>query len=83
MSKRIKNDLPSLNLVDDKTIGERIMEVRKYKELTQLELSKKIGIKRRLLSEYETGRINISGEMVTRFAIALEVSADILLGLKK
>lgn len=83
MSKRIKDDLPELNLIDDKSIGERIMGIRKNKGLTQLELSSKIGIKRRLLSEYETGRVSISGDMVTRFAIALEVSADSLLGLEK
>lgn len=83
MPRKLKKELPPLELIDSKTIGERLLEVRKNKELTQLQLSKKIGIERRLLSEYETGRVNISGEMVTRFAIALEVSTDSLLGLEK
>lgn len=83
MPRKMKTELPKLQLVDDMTVGERVMTIRKNKELTQLQLSKKIGITRILLSNYETGRIRMFDEMITRIAIALEVSTDVLLGLKK
>lgn len=82
MPKKIERELPQLNLVDDKTIGERIAELRKLRGLSQLELAEKIGIERRLISEYETGRVRVYDEMITRLAIALEVSTDILHGLE-
>lgn len=83
MPKRIHRELPKIILVDEKTIGERIAEVRKNKGLSQLELADKIGIDRRLLSDYEVSRCRIYGEMVTRIAIALEVSPNKLLGFEK
>jgi transcriptional regulator with XRE-family HTH domain len=46
-----------------------------------MELAEKIGIPHRLISDYERGRLHISDEMLARFSIALEVSADSILGL--
>lgn len=83
MPSRPKRELPDLISNDGKTIGERISKIRKEKELTQLELSTKIGIKRALLSEYETGRTRIFGDMIIRIAIALEVTPNQLMGFEK
>ena len=83
MPKKIERELPKLKLVDSKTIGERVAEIRKERGLTQLELSSKVGIIRRLLGDYELGNSRIYGEMITRLAVALEVSTDRLLGLEK
>lgn len=83
MPKSVRNDLPELKLIDNKTIGERIAQVRKNKGLTQLELAEKIGIKRALLSDYEIGRTRIFGEMVIRIALALQVSPNRLFGFEK
>lgn len=83
MPSKIRKELPEIELIDDKSIGERITEARKYKGLTQQDLAGKLGIARRLLSEYETGRTRIFGEMITRIAIALQISTDSLHGLKK
>lgn len=57
------------------------MHARKERGLTQKELAEKIGIKRTLLTDYETGRLHLSDEMLTRFALALGISSDLLLGL--
>jgi transcriptional regulator with XRE-family HTH domain len=54
---------------------------RKAQGLTQKQLSEKIGIGRPLVTDYEIGRLRLSGEMVLRFALALGVSTDFLLGL--
>lgn len=83
MPKKIDKELPEIELADSKTIGERIAEVRKNKGFSQIELCEKLGIDRRLLSEYEVGRCRIYGEMITRIAIALEVDPARLLGFKQ
>ena len=57
--------------------------MRKEHGFTQKELADKIGITETSVSEYETGRLRLSDEMVVRLAISLDVSADTLLGLKR
>ena len=74
--------LQPLALNGKETIGKRIASLRKRKGLTQAELAEKIGITRKLVSDYETDRTHLNDEMVIRFSIALSVSSDMLLGLK-
>lgn len=35
----------------------------------------------RLVSDYETGRLHLNDEMLARFVLALETSADVVLGI--
>jgi len=77
-----KYKLKPLNLDIDK-IGQRIAYLRKGKGLTQAELGEKIGISQKLVAAYENGHIRMYDEMIARFAIALGVTADNILGLKK
>ncbi len=76
-----KKKLTPLNL-SESTIGQRISIFRKKLNLTQKELAERIGIERIIVSDYERGRIRLYDEMVVRFAIALGVTTDKLLGLK-
>ena len=76
-----KPDLPPLNICKQ-PIGHRIAMIRKEKGLTQQNLADKIGISRSLLSNYEVARNRLYDEMLIRFAIALDVSLDYLVGLK-
>lgn len=64
------------------TLGERIARLRKEKGYTQAELAEKIGIIQALISEYERDKLRPHYEMIIRFALALEVTTDELLGLK-
>jgi hypothetical protein len=41
-----------------------------------------MGITRKQITDYETGRTRMNDEMVVRFALALNVSTDQLLGIK-
>jgi transcriptional regulator with XRE-family HTH domain len=66
-----------------KAIGENIKQIRKRKGLSQIELAEKIGISQKLLSHYEKGRLKISSDLIVLIAGALDVSSDLLLGLKK
>ena len=68
--------------IGKETIGKRIAKIRKEKGLTQLELANEIGITRSHVSKYEIGWIRLYDEMLIRFAIALNVSLDYLVGLK-
>jgi len=76
---RIK--LPPLDLGDE-SFGQRLARLRKEKGYTQVELAKKIGTIQSIISDYERDRLRPHAEMVIRFAIALEISADECLGLK-
>ena len=82
MPTKLKANLPPLKL-DDDTVGQRLARIRKARGYTQRELAEKIGINYRLVSEYETERLRLHDEMLTRFALALEVSTDEILGLKQ
>lgn len=62
--------------------GERIAGLRKTKGLSQEALAEIMGITRKQITDYETGRARMNDEMVVRFALALKVSTDQLLGLK-
>lgn len=80
MPQKTKFKLEPLN-IGKETIGERIAKIRKEKGFTQLELAEKIGITRSHVSKYEIGWIRLYDEMLIRFAIALDVSLDYLVGL--
>lgn len=65
------------------SVGSRIGYFRKKRGLTQAGLARLIGITNVLVSHYERNRLRINNDMLARFALALKVSADDLLGLKK
>ena len=81
MAKKSRFKLPPLHHGGE-TIGQRLARLRKAKGLTQVALAKKIGIIQTLVSEYELDKLRLHAEMLMRFALALEVSADEILGLK-
>jgi len=63
------------------TTGERILRLREEKEMKQKELADLVGITEASLSRYENNKRTPSGEIISKIASALEVSADYLLGL--
>ncbi len=80
MPRRSRLKLPPLNLGKE-TMGERIARLRKERGYTQAELAEKTGIIQALISDYERDKLRLHAEMVIRFAQALEVATDELLGL--
>ena len=75
-----KQTLPPIT-DSDETIGQRIAHFRKLRGMTQRQLADRIGIVQNLVSDYENGKIRLYDEMVARFAIALKVSSDDILGI--
>lgn len=57
--------------------------LRKEKGKTQVELAKEMGLTQGLISDCELDKLRPYHEMIARFAFALDVSADALLGLKR
>lgn len=60
--------------------GDRLRALREEVNLTQEELSKKIGIKRDRYAKYETGATPVPGHLIVMFADFFMVSAGYLLG---
>jgi transcriptional regulator with XRE-family HTH domain len=81
MPPRSRLKLPPLNLGPE-SFGQRLARIRKERGFTQIELAQKIGTIQVLVSNYECDRLRMNAEMVVRFARALGVSADVVLGLK-
>jgi transcriptional regulator with XRE-family HTH domain len=63
--------------------GERLARLRKERGFTQVELAERVNMIQVLISDYELGKLRPYGDVVARFAEALEVSADELLGLAR
>jgi transcriptional regulator with XRE-family HTH domain len=82
MPRRSKFNLPPLNLGKE-TLGQRIARLRKERGYTQVQLAEKIGITQDLISAYELDKLGMQAQMVVRFAKALAVSTDELLGFKR
>ncbi|MBZ4687319.1 MAG: Helix-turn-helix domain protein [Clostridiales bacterium] len=61
-------------------IANRIKELRKSKNLTQIELAKQIGMSRAALSLYEIGKREPDSKTINKLADFFNVSTDYLLG---
>jgi len=80
MPRKLKAPLAPLPRSSE-TVGQRIARTRRARGLTQKQLGERIGTERTLVTDYEIGRLRLSGEMIARFALALDVSTDFILGL--
>ena len=61
-------------------IGRRLKELRLSRDMTQVDLAEKLGMKQSVLSECEKGQVRLHGKLILALAHALSVSADELLG---
>jgi transcriptional regulator with XRE-family HTH domain len=81
MPKKSKFSLPPVAKKGE-SIGQRIARLRKERGYTQTELAERIGIIQALVSDYERDKLRLNAEMLIRFAQALAVASDEILGLK-
>jgi transcriptional regulator with XRE-family HTH domain len=79
MPKVSRFDLPPVDFGGE-TLGQRIARIRKERGLTQVELAAKIGIIQPIVSSVEGDERKLFAEMAVRFAQALDVTMDELLG---
>ena len=66
--------------VEYTTFGKRLRQIRKERKLTQEEFAKILGTSKQILSRYEREDRSPRIEVVRKYAEALKVSADYLLG---
>ena len=78
-----KRKLDDRQAMDTKAIGRRLRQIRDRRALSQTKLAQKVGITQTLVSDYETGRLRLNAGLLVKFARALRVSADEILGLKE
>jgi len=62
--------------------GDRLLQLRRRRGLTQAELGAKVGATNRMIAYYEQEGAQPPGAMLAELALALGVSTDELLGLK-
>ena len=66
------------------TLGERILLLRRRKRLTQEELAAQSGVNKMTIWRLEHGSIHdVKGQVLGKMALALETTADYLLGLRE
>ena len=63
----------------EKAIGQAIREARKKKDLTQEEVSKKVGCSRTYLAEIESGKYLPGWEVLRKLAKELKINLNSLL----
>ena len=61
-------------------LGEKIKEARLYKDMTQAQLAKALGVPQNTLSQWENGRRQTPVEMIRPIAVALDCDPNYLLG---
>ena len=81
MGSKNKTKQPAL-MIRNLTFGKHLAQLRKEKGYTQVELAKKMDIVQVLISDYELDKLRPYHKMIIRFAEALEISTDELLGVK-
>lgn len=62
------------------SFGEKLVELRKRRGLSQTELGKKVGVHKNVLGKYERDEVKPSIEIATTIAKELDVSLDYLVG---
>ena len=62
------------------TFGSRIILLRERADITQVKLSKIVGVTKSTMSKYENGISIPNAELIGRIAAALNTSADYLVG---
>lgn len=65
------------------TIGERIIKVRVDERLNQVEFSKKLGVSKQVISNYETGIRKPGLDIILKISNTFNISTDYLLGLSE
>jgi transcriptional regulator with XRE-family HTH domain len=63
-------------------LGKRIARLRKLRGFSQEALAEAMGVSRKQITDYETGKAHLNDDMIIRFALTLRVPTDELLGLK-
>lgn len=82
MPKKSKNKARAIAQASAESIGQRLARLRREHGLTQVMLAERVGIIQGLVSDYERDKLRLNPDISVRFAQALGVTTDQLLGLQ-
>ena len=85
MGRPSRFKLPRLSATSvelEASLGERLARFRKERGFTQVELAQRMGITQALITDYERDKLRPYAEMVVRFALALDLATDEVLGVR-
>jgi transcriptional regulator with XRE-family HTH domain len=68
-----------MNTEKENKVGERIKELRKKNRISQIELAEKLNCKSSTISVIESGKNNVTSEMVVEMSKIFNVSTDYIL----
>lgn len=71
-----------IKIMNKLSFGQRLVQIRKSKGLTQVELGERIGVSQRIIHHYENKAEYPPTQKLIELAQALDMSIDELLGLK-
>ncbi len=83
ISQYLDDSLVMIMATEYKGFGQRLLSLRKQKNWSQPELSKKIGTSGAIIGRYERGEITPSIEVAKKLADAFNVTLDYLVGDKE
>lgn len=66
-------------ILDNRTIGNKLLAIRKKLGLTQNELAEKAGLSNRTYADIERGTVNMKVETILRICSALHITPDAVL----
>ncbi len=66
-------------ILDNRTIGNRLLSIRKKLGLTQNELAEQAGLSNRTYADIERGTVNMKVETILRICSALHITPDAVL----
>ncbi len=76
----VGNRASSRSSVAADSVGQRLKELRKRRQLTQAEVAQKLGVHRSLVAQYEGGYLRLHADLIIRVAQILQASPNELLG---
>lgn len=79
-SKHLDDILVTVMAAEDKTFGNRLLNLRKERGWSQPELGKQVGTSGAIIGRYERGEITPSIEVAKKLADAFGVTLDFLVG---
>jgi len=83
MRKGAKDAAKVVPMPDDKAFGRRLQEIRKRRQMSQVEVAQRLGIHPSLVSQYERGYLRLHGALLVRMAEVLKTTPDEILAVKE
>ena len=74
MRKGSKDTLKVVPMPDDKAFGMRLQEIRKRRQMSQVEVAQRLAIHPSLVSQYERGYLRLHGALLVRMAEVLKTT---------